>query len=280
VAKWLRFVRACGLVVLAVSILSLSAGRGRGQIVSGDDINPNNAVFWGNLNNSSPFAYSYGMDGKGTIALINTRIYRVSSKWDATHVSDGTNTYNHFHLWDTKGPDYQAANLTLANNYWNAVFGVSNFTGKGKLDGDTVTKDLDANLLQDCSTYSFTYTGCKGVWKNALSSEEFQGATKAITDAVPKLTDVKNNDIIFYTNGTRNLGMHYTIVQTTQKSGENNVPLRLRWKFMVSGIYLLDRSKNYFDTPMWSAAGAVNTWKELPAGAGDSTQMDSLRRKK
>jgi hypothetical protein len=268
-------------LLATLALLLLSHAPAQAQIKSGDDIDPMDAKFWGNANNSSVFQLSYGMDGTGKIALINTRVYYANSALNAKHDSDGTNQYNHFHLWDTNSNTYTAANLKLANKYWDAVFGVDALTGNGKLDGDVVSRVQDADLIQDCSAYSFSYTTCTSVWGYALGNDQFKSATTAITDKVADLTKVQAKDIIFYDNGTNNLGMHYTVVDTVQKDKADGMkPEKLRWKFMVSGIYVLTRTKNFFNTPMWSASGAVNTWKELPAGAGDSTQMNSLRRKK
>ncbi len=289
-------------ILLVVAVSGLVGGPVQAQQASGGDIDPATQAGKG----FTPYNQVWGMDSDNKIVAITTISSYIAAKdLSDSHCYDGSHKYMHWHFWDTnaKTDTFSAANQTLVNTFWNAVFGVSAVTGNGKLGGDTVAQvtwtnryDKGPNMYAECGTYAYNYCNCAGAnktWQYAIFAMAVPSANTNMTTLVsngppvnPKTTPCKPLDMLFYSNGTVGLGYHYTCVQSVGTGDNEGAPQTLRWKFMFSGIYTLSRTKDFYDTPMyWGPRGTKpTTWESwtfyrLGAGIGE-TDILSVRRPK
>jgi hypothetical protein len=251
----------------------------RGSVTrAGDDIDP---TMWKGAG-AAAFMFAMGVDAltNKVVQLTTIQFLNANTNLTLNHCTDSTNAYAHVHFWDTDANngngdnDFSTANQTLAQRFWDFAFGVSQFTGSGKLDGDKVTSVSLASFNQECGAYAFTYCGCKGTYAYGFSNGTLADAARQVITKAGDRANVNVKDMLAYSNGTANLGYHFTAVQTVN----NKLPQILRWKFQWSGVYTLERTSNFLDNPMyWAGAkpgAVVGDWKFFKRGAGDEDLMD------
>lgn len=271
----LRFARYIVFVMLAFSAATSPA-------LAVNDFDP---TFWNGTNpNAAPSDIVLGMNADYVTEQLTTISFVVANTnfgvWQHVMDLNGQN-YNHVHWYDfdgNGGTDYSAADQAKAQTYWDFAMGLDPHTGNGKLDGDTISRDTTAlgktSLNRECGAYAFTCAGGMGQATYSFADGDTAYADlNAMTDPYAP-QNVQGGDILQYTNGTWNIGYHYSYVQQVTLG----VPSILQWKYAVSGGYVLNRSRNYFYTPMfWTGATSLANnvgkkpadWSQQTGGAGD-----------